>query len=117
VSTAQLTTESQGITLCKLADLIPNSGICAEVDGQQIAIFYLPSETPQVYAIGNWDPIGKANVLARGIVGDIDGRLVVASPLYKQHFDLLTGECLEDGEASVTAYSVTLVADEVLLSL
>lgn len=117
MSTAQLTTESQGITLCKLSDLIPNSGICAEVDGQQIAIFYLPSETPQVYAIGNWDPIGKANVLARGIVGDIDGRLVVASPLYKQHFDLLTGECLEDDDVSVAAYTVAIVADHVLLSL
>ena len=117
MSTAQQTTESQAITLCGLSDLIPNSGICAEVDGQQIALFYLPSETPQVYAIGNWDPIGKANVLARGIVGDVDGRLVVASPLYKQHFDLLTGECLEDDQATVAAFSVTLVDDQVLLSL
>ena len=117
MSTAQQTTESQAMTLCKLYDLIPNSGICAEVDGQQIALFYLPSEIPQVYAIGNWDPIGKANVLARGIVGDIDGRLVVASPLYKQHFDLLTGECLEDDEVSVPTFQVTLVADHVMLSL
>jgi len=117
VSTAQLKTESPGITLCQLSDLVPNSGICAEVDGQQIAIFYLPSETPQVYAIGNWDPIGKANVLSRGMVGDIDDRLVVASPLYKQHFDLLTGECLENDEVSVAAYAVTIVADQVLLSL
>ena len=117
MSTEQLTTESQAITLCGKSDLIPNSGICAELDGQQIALFYLPGENPEVYAIGNWDPIGKANVLARGIVGDIDGQLVVASPLYKQHFDLLTGECLEDSEASVPAYSVTLVADHVLLSL
>lgn len=117
MSTAQLKTESPGITLCQLSDLVPNSGICAEVDGQQIAIFYLPSETPQVYAIGNWDPIGKANVLSRGMVGDIDDRLVVASPLYKQHFDLLTGECLENDEVSVTAHAVTIVADQVLLSL
>ncbi|MDG1819622.1 MAG: nitrite reductase small subunit NirD [Porticoccaceae bacterium] len=117
MSNTQQALEPQTITLCGLSDLIPNSGICAEVDGQQIALFYLPSETPQVYAIGNWDPIGKANVLARGIVGDIDGRLVVASPLYKQHFDLLTGECLEDDQVSVAAFSVTLVADQVLLSL
>ena len=108
---------SQSITLCQQKDLIANSGICAIVEGQQVALFYLPSETPQVYAIGNWDPIGKANVLSRGIVGDIGERLVVASPLYKQHFDLQTGECLEDSEVSVPVYSVELVADQVLLTL
>ncbi|MGB0669354.1 MAG: nitrite reductase small subunit NirD [Porticoccaceae bacterium] len=108
---------SQSITLCQQKDLIANSGICAMVEGQQVALFYLPSETPQVYAIGNWDPIGKANVLSRGIVGDIGERLVVASPLYKQHFDLQTGECLEDSEVSVPVYSVELAADQVLLTL
>lgn len=117
MSTEPQTTESQAITLCRQSDLIPNSGICAEVEGQQIALFYLPSETPQIYAIGNWDPIGKANVLSRGMVGDIAGRLVVASPLYKQHFDLLTGACLEDDQTSVAVFSVALVADHVLLSL
>ena len=89
---------SQVTIICEQKDLVANSGICAMVDGQQIALFYLPKETPQVYAIGNWDPIGKAHVLSRGMVGDINERLVVASPLYKQHFDLHTGECLEDSE-------------------
>ncbi len=117
MSNTQQAIEPQTITLCGLSDLIPNSGICAEVDGQQIALFYLPSETPQVYAIGNWDPIGKAHVLSRGMVGDIGGKLVVASPLYKQHFDLLTGECLENDQVSVSAFSVSLVDDQVLLSL
>ena len=117
MSNTQQAIEPQTITLCGLSDLIPNSGICAEVDGQQIALFYLPSETPQVYAIGNWDPIGKAHVLSRGMVGDIDGRLIVASPLYKQHFDLLTGECLEDDQVSVAVFPVTLAEDQVLLSL
>lgn len=105
------------ISLCQQADLIPNSGICAQVQGQQIALFYLPEETPQVYAIGNWDPIGKANVLSRGIVGDLDTRLVVASPLYKQHFDLVSGECLEDADVSVSVYAVAIVEDHVLLTL
>ena len=104
-------------TICEKKDLIANSGVCAMVDGQQIALFYLPKETPQIYAIGNWDPIGKANVLSRGMVGDINDRLVVASPLYKQHFDLKTGECLEDGEVKVPVYSVELSADKVLLTL
>ncbi|MDG2501931.1 MAG: nitrite reductase small subunit NirD [Porticoccaceae bacterium] len=108
---------SQATTICDQKDLIANSGICAMVDGQQVALFYLPKETPQVYAIGNWDPIGKAHVLSRGMVGDINERLVVASPLYKQHFDLQTGECLEDSEHSVPVYQVEMAADKVLLTV
>ena len=108
---------NQLTTLCQQKDLVANSGVCAIVEGQQIALFYLPNEMPQVYAIGNWDPIGKANVLSRGMIGDINERLVVASPLYKQHFDLLTGECLEDSEVSVPVYHVELSADQVLLTL
>jgi nitrite reductase (NADH) small subunit len=108
---------SQPINLCRKSDLIPYSGICAQFEGQQIAVFYLPDETPQIHALGNWDPIGKANVLSRGMLGDINGRLVVASPLYKQHFDLLTGECLEDQEIAVPVFTVELLADYVLLDL
>ena len=105
------------VTICEQKDLVANSGVCAMVDGQQIALFYLPEETPQIYAIGDWDPIGKANVLSRGMVGDINERLVVASPLYKQHFDLQTGECLEDDEYGVPVYSVELTANKVILTL
>jgi nitrite reductase (NADH) small subunit len=110
------TLKDQAVTICRHSDLIPNSGICADVTGQQVALFYLPNESPCVYAIGNWDPIGKANVLSRGIVGDIGGRLIVASPLYKQHFDLVTGECLDNSDISVPVYAVELVADHVLLN-
>ena len=109
MSTDQPIEKSDSISLCMQADLIPNSGICAELDGQQIALFYLPNESPQLYALGNWDPIG--------MVGDIDGRLVVASPMYKQHFDLLTGECLEDAAICVPVFSVSLFGDHVMLSL
>ena len=117
MSTDQQLEKSDSISLCIQADLIPNSGICAELDGQQIALFYLPKESPQLYALGNWDPIGKANVLSRGMVGDIDGRLVVASPMYKQHFDLLTGQCMEDAAVCVPVFPVSLFGDHVMLSL
>lgn len=82
--------------VCSVSDLQENSGVCALVNYLQVAIFYLPSDEQGVYAINNYDPIGKANVLSRGIVGDINGQPVVASPLYKQHFNLQTGVCLED---------------------
>ncbi len=108
-------TNAKWQAVCTLNDLVENSGICALVEGQQIAIFYLPKESPKLYALGNWDPIGKANVISRGILGDVDGRLVVASPLYKQHFDLLTGECLEE-DVRLPSFAVAFDGDQVLVA-
>src|SRR5258708_13508282 len=42
--------------------------------------------------------------MSRGIVGDIGGEVVVASPIYKQHFSLITGRCLEEPRFAVPAY-------------
>jgi nitrite reductase (NADH) small subunit len=103
--------------ICARADLVPGSGVCALIAGAQVALFYLPGEEQQVYALSNRDPIGAANVLSRGVVGDIAGRLVVASPLYKQHFDLLTGACLEQEDVQVAVYDVRFDGDTVLLAL
>jgi nitrite reductase (NADH) small subunit len=74
-----------------------------------------PEEDRAVYALSNRDPIGEANVLSRGILGDIGGRLVVASPLYKHHFDLATGACLEDDAVRIPAYAARLEGDRVLI--
>lgn len=101
-------------TVCKLEDLIPNSGVAALIDGQQVALFYIDE---QVFATGNYDPIGKANVLSRGIVGDVKGQLVVASPLYKEHYNLITGQCLEDESQSIPVHEVKLETDQVLVKL
>lgn len=89
--------------VCALDDIYPDMGVCALVEGRQIAIFRV-GESDEVYAIGAFDPNSGANVLWRGIVGDLKGRLVVASPIYKQHFDLKTGECIEDPISSVRPY-------------
>ncbi len=105
------------IVLCTLDDLVPGSGVAARIGDQQLALFYLPLETPALYAIGNYDPIGGANVMSRGVVGDIGGELVVASPLYKQHFSLRSGACLEDPAHSVPTYRVELRDDQVLVYL
>lgn len=116
MNTAENRVSEHPLVICQHEDLIPNSGICALIDGQQVAVFYLPDEAPQVYAIGNWDPIGKANVLSRGVVGDMQGRLVVASPLYKQHYDLTTGQCLENEDVTVPTYAVELVDSQVVVT-
>jgi len=98
---------SEWITVCKVDDLEPDSGVCALVDGRQVAIFYIP-KIQAIYAIGNYDPIGKANVLSRGMIGDIQGEPVVASPLYKQHFSLKTGVCLEDEKVKTDVFDVRI---------
>ena len=95
------------VSVCVIADLQPDSGVCALVEGRQIAIFHMIKDNT-VYAIDNYDPIGKANVLSRGIVGDIKDEPVVASPLYKQHFSLLTGTCLEDETVKVPVFPIRI---------
>ena len=45
------------------------------------------------------------------LVGDLQGQKVVASPIYKHHYNLETGECLEDNSVKVPAYDV-IIQDE-----
>ena len=87
------------------------------VDDQQIALFYVTKPEPKVYAISNYDPFSKTNILSRGLVCEIDKRLTVASPMYKQHFDLLTGECIEDSNVSVPVFSTKIVVEHVQLDM
>jgi len=92
------------IPVCRLEDIVPNTGVCALVDGRQVAVFRLDDDS--VYALSNHDPFSRANVLSRGIVGDVKGELVVASPVYKQHFSLESGQCLEEPDVRIETYSV-----------
>ena len=94
------------IAVCRIGDIVPNTGVCALVNGRQVAVFRLDDDS--VYAIDNYDPFSRANVLSRGIVGDLKGDVVVASPVYKQHFSLKSGQCLEDPGVRVPVYTVRL---------
>ncbi|GAB6067052.1 hypothetical protein JCM13664_03700 [Methylothermus subterraneus] len=96
------------ISVCRVEDLEPDAGVCALVNGEQVAIFYL-TQLNQVYAIGNYDPFSGANVLSRGLTGSLGGEPVVASPIYKQHFSLKSGRCLEDASQAVPTYPVRIV--------
>lgn len=102
------------IEVCPLNDIAPDTGVCALVNGQQVAIFRMRQDD-RVYAIGNFDPASNANVLSRGIVGDLQGERVVASPIYKQHYSLATGRCIEDAQFVVPAYPVQVMDDMVFV--
>ena len=108
--------ENKWIDVCSVDDLQPDSGICALVDNKQVAIFYMPKEQA-VYAVNNYDPFGKANVLSRGLIGDLNNIPMVSSPLYKQHFNLLTGECLEDESVRIEAYAIRIENGRVEVSI
>lgn len=105
------------IDVCQADDLQPDSGICALLDGEQVAIFWMPESNAKVYAVGNYDPFGKANVLSRGLIGDIGGQPVVASPLYKQHYNLQTGVCLEDETVKIPVYAIRIENGSVQVNL
>ena len=103
------------VRICPLDDIVPNTGVAALVDGEQVAVFRLDDDI--VYAIGNLDPFSRANVLSRGIVGDLNGELVVASPVYKQHFSLRTGHCLEDASVRVPVHEARIEEGFIVIEL
>ncbi|WP_116347473.1 nitrite reductase small subunit NirD [Cupriavidus taiwanensis] len=101
--------------VCTVRDIVPNTGVCALVDDRQVAVFRI-GRGDEVYAIDNFDPNAQAAVLSRGLVGNLGERLVVASPIYKHHFDLRTGECLEAPEQSVKAYAARVYDGKVWIA-
>jgi len=103
------------VEVCPVADLMVDEGQCALVKGRQVALFRL-SGCDAIYALDNHDPFSEANVISRGIVGDIQGRVVVASPVYKQHFELESGRCLEDETVALPRYPVRVVDGRVQIA-
>ncbi len=103
--------------ICTLDEIVPNTGVCALVGSEQVAVFHVATDEQRVYAIGNYDPNSGAAVLSRGMIGNLGDRIVVASPIYKQHFDLATGECLEAPEHSVASYRTRVEGGKVWVAL
>lgn len=101
--------ENKAVTwsaVCSIDDLVPNTGVCALVQDRHVAVFHVKDGADRLFAIDNYDPNAQASVLSRGLVGNLGERIVVASPIYKHHFDLQSGHCLEAPENSVNAYPV-----------
>jgi nitrite reductase (NADH) small subunit len=96
-------------TVCNEQDLVTNSGVVVWLDGAQVALFYLPDALDKtLYAIDNHDPESGANVIGRGLIGSIKGDLVVAAPIYKQHYRLHDGQCLEAPHQRLRVWPVRL---------
>src|SRR5213076_3393619 len=61
-------TPADWVEICPYDSIYPDTGVCALVDGRQVAVFRLSDGS--LHAVSNFDPFSQANVLSRGIVGD-----------------------------------------------
>lgn len=107
--------EQNWVEVCDLNDITPNTGVGALIEGQAIALFRVGTEK-RVYALSNKDPFSQANVMSRGIIGDLQGERVIASPIYKQHFSLATGRCLEDKDQKLLVFPTKIQDGRVWVS-
>lgn len=103
------------VEVCLLERLVPDRGAAVLVDGHQVALFLLRDGS--LHALDNRDPIAGANVMSRGIVGDRGGVPVVASPIYKQAFELATGRCLDDDGHALRTHDVQVLDGRVQVRL
>jgi nitrite reductase (NADH) small subunit len=103
------------VTVCRYADLQSERGVAALVGDTQVAIFRLVDGS--LAAIGNQDPFSGANVMSRGLVGTKGDVVFVASPMYKQRFDLRTGICLDDDTVAVPVHAIRVEAGRVEVAL
>lgn len=102
------------LSICPEGDIGNFLGVRALVNNQQVAVFKVKDA---YYAIDAICPFANAAVLARGIVGDLKGQVVVASPVYKQHFNLQTGQCLEDDQVCLKTFPVRVFEGQVQLAV
>lgn len=103
------------VTVCAVESILPNTGVAVLVNNRQIALFRLFDN--RLFAISNYDPFSKAFVLSRGIVGDRNGEIKVASPIYKQSFSLITGQCLDDPDVYLQTWPARIVNGDVQIGL
>jgi len=106
--------EAAWVDVCALDDLTPETGAAALVHGRQIALVRAGDE---VFALDNFDPFSHAFVIARGIVGDRAGALKIASPIFKQSFDLRTGQCLDDPAVRLATFPVRIAGGRVVVAV
>jgi len=97
-----------------------NRGIAAMVEDEMVAIFRVAASpsSDDWYAISHLDPVTKAPVMARGLIGSAgdDSEIpTIASPLHKRRYDLRTGTCLDDQTPPLPTYDVQVIDGWVMI--
>jgi nitrite reductase (NADH) small subunit len=110
----EATEEPQWSDVCALDDIYPGTGVAALIGGEQVAV--IKTRDGRVYALSNFDPFSNAFVIARGIVGSKGSVQKIASPIYKQNFNLETGECLDDPKVKLPVYQVRVTGGRIRIA-
>lgn len=97
------------IAVCSVSRLIGGRGVAALLpDGRQVAVYLVDDD---VHAICNIDPVARAAVMSRGLVGDRAGVPAVISPIGKQAYSLHDGRGLDDPGHGVSVFPARIAAD------
>lgn len=98
------------IAVCAVTRLIPGRGVAALLpDGRQVAVYKIDDD--EVRAICNIDPVARAAVMSRGLVGDRAGEPAVISPIGKQAYALADGRGLDDPSHGLSVFPARIAAD------
>lgn len=95
------------VRVCEIRDLEPGWGEVALLGADQVALVRLGGD--EIYAVDHHDPHTGAPVMARGITGSRGDRPTIASPLHKEVYDLVTGECFTDPSLALRTYAARVV--------
>jgi nitrite reductase (NADH) small subunit len=98
------------VDICALDEIVPGTGVCALLGGRQVAVVRAGDE---LFAVDNFDPFAEAFVISRGLVGEHAGVPTIASPIFKQRFDLRSGRCLDEPGVALRVWSVRVQAGRV----
>ena len=100
------------VDVCSVEDIGMDRGVCALVADRAIAVFRA-SPDGALFALSNLDPFSGASVMSRGIVGSCGEIRKIASPMYKQSFDMATGICLDDANVRLDTFNVRDVSGRI----
>lgn len=103
------------LRVCSLDQVPVERGVAVLVEGEQVALFR--TAAGELHAVDNLCPFSGAMVISRGIVGSRGDRPTVASPMFKQVFDLTTGDCLDDDQVSLGVHAVRVLEGQVHIEL
>ena len=95
--------------VCRLEDIVPNCGVCALVEGEQVAVFRLDDD--RVFAIEDHCP-HKGGPLSQGIVHGAS----VTCPLHNWVISLETGKAQGADQGCVRTIPIRCEGETLLIA-